>query len=50
MKLEAKHMHGNVYAVRPEGCLGVAGWINGKPWTVAYIKASSPAEAIRKAK
>ena len=48
MKLEATHMRGTLYAVRPEGACGTCGWINGKAWTVDYVKARTPQEAIDK--
>ena len=48
-KLEATHLRDNRYAVRPEGTLGTCGWIGGKAWTVIYVNASNPAEAIKKA-
>lgn len=47
--LEATHLRGRLYAVRPTGRLGTCGF-SPVPWTVQYIKAKSPAEAIRKAK
>jgi hypothetical protein len=49
MKLEATHLRGNRWAVRPEGCLGTCGWRNGKFWIVAYVNASSADKAIAKA-
>ncbi len=49
VKLDAIHLRDGVWAVRPEGCLGTCGWVNGQPWTVQYIRASSPEMAIRKA-
>ena len=49
MKLEATHLRGNSYAVRPEGCLGTHGWAGGKAWSAFYTKARSAEEAIRKA-
>lgn len=48
MKLEATHLRGRQYAVRPEGQLGTCGWYP-KAWTVQYVNASSPQEAIAKA-
>ena len=48
MELEATHLRGNEYAVRPRGQLGTCGW-HPKPWTVTYVRANSPDEAVRKA-
>lgn len=48
MQLEATHLSGRTYAVRPKGALGTCGW-SPEPWTVQYVKAFSKAEAIRKA-
>lgn len=47
--LEATHLRDNLFAVRPIGALGTAGWINGKPWTVKYVRADSAEAALRKA-
>lgn len=47
--MEALHLRGNLWAVRPKGCLGTCGWKDGKPWTVQYVRANSEAEALRKA-
>lgn len=46
--LEATHLRGNLYAVRPTGQLGTCG---SYPylWTVIYIHANSPQQAIQKA-
>lgn len=49
MKLEATHLRGNRWAVRPEGQLGTCGW-HPQPWTVLYVTARTAAEAIAKAK
>lgn len=49
MTLEATHLRNNRYAVRPKGCLGTCGWIEGKPWTVIYVSARSSVEALKKA-
>jgi hypothetical protein len=48
MELEATHLRGNEYAVRPRGQLGTCGW-HPKPWAVTYVRASSPDEAVRNA-
>jgi hypothetical protein len=48
-KLEAVHLRDNRWAVRPVGCLGTCGWINGVPWTVCYVNARSEAQAVRAA-
>jgi hypothetical protein len=37
MKLEATKLR-NCWALRPVGALGTCGWIDGKPWTVQYVK------------
>lgn len=50
MKLEATHLNGRLYAVRPKGQLGTCGWVKGKAWSVRYITALSPSAAISKAK
>lgn len=49
MKLEATHLRGERWAVRPEGCLGTCGWKDGKPWTVIYVTARSAGQALGKA-
>jgi hypothetical protein len=49
MKLEATHLRGNLWAVKPENQLGTCGWYP-RPWTVQYIRARSAEEAVRKAK
>ncbi len=50
MDLEATHMRGRLYAVRPRGTLGTCGWINNQPWSVEYITAQSCEDAVRKIK
>lgn len=47
-QLEATHLRGNLYAVRPVGQLGTMGW-HPVAWTVQYIRAKSPALAVAKA-
>lgn len=47
MTLEATHLRGNRWAVRPKGQLGTCGWFP-QAWTVIYVNASSAQEAIRK--
>lgn len=49
-KLDATHLRGNVWAVRPQGALGTCGWIEGIPWTVVYIRARDASQAIFKAR
>lgn len=49
IELEAVHLRGRTYAVRPKGQLGTCGW-HPVPWIVEYIKASSEKEAIKKCK
>ena len=48
MQLEATHLRGNKWAVRPAGQLGTCGW-HPRAWTVQYVTARSSDEAIRKA-
>lgn len=48
-KLEAMHLRGRLYAVRPEGQLGSCGF-SPVPWTVQFIKANSAEEAVRRAR
>jgi hypothetical protein len=48
MRYEATHLRGNRYAVRPAGALGTCGRINGEAWTVTYINARNPADAMLK--
>lgn len=48
-ELEATHLRGNLYVVRPKGQLGTCGFYP-KAWTIQYIRASSLVEALRKAK
>ena len=46
---EATHLRGNLYAVRPKGCLGTCGWKNSIAWTVQYVHARNEAQALAKA-
>ena len=48
MRYEATHLRNNRYAVRPVGVCGTCGWINGEAWTITYINARNPAEALWK--
>lgn len=48
VKLEATHLRGREYAVRPEGQLGTCGFYP-VAWTVQYITATCPEQAVRKA-
>ncbi len=48
IEYEATPLRDNRYAVRPKGRLGTCGFYP-IPWTVIYVKASSPEDAIRKA-
>ncbi len=49
MELEATHLRGGSYAVRPKGQLGTCGW-SPRPWTVVYVNgASNEADAVKKA-
>jgi hypothetical protein len=47
MQLEATYLRDNTWAVRPVGQLGTCGWYP-KAWTVQYVKAQTPQEAIRR--
>lgn len=47
--MEATHLRGREYAVRPAGQLGTCGF-SPCPWTVQYVKANSAADAVMKAK
>ena len=47
IKLEATHLGGRRYAVRPLGQLGTCGFYP-RPWTAAYVNAGNYAEAIMK--
>jgi hypothetical protein len=47
-QLEATHLRGRRWAVRPAGQLGTCGW-HPYAWTVIYVNASNAAEAVRKA-
>jgi hypothetical protein len=47
--LEATHLRGRNYIVRPEGQLGTAGF-DPIPWTAIYVKANSPEQAADKAR
>ena len=49
LKLEALHLRDRKYAVHPVGTVGTCGWIDGKPWQVVFVTASSAADAVRKA-
>ena len=46
--LEATHLRDNRWAVRPVGQLGTCGW-HPHPWTVIYVNARDPWDAIKKA-
>jgi hypothetical protein len=48
VELEATHLRGRNYAVRPRGQLGTCGFYP-VPWTVQYVKADSENAAVRKA-
>ena len=37
MELTATKLR-NGWAIRPKGALGTCGWIDGKAWTVWYVK------------
>jgi hypothetical protein len=46
--LEATHLRGNLYAVKPAGQLGTCGWYP-YAWSVIYVNASNTKQAIEKA-
>ena len=46
----AENLRDNRWVVRPGGCLGTCGWIDGIPWTADFVNARSAEEALRKAK
>ena len=47
--LEAVHLRGRRYAVRPLGKLGTCGWhSDGSDWQVTYVTADNESDAIRK--
>lgn len=50
MEMTATRLRENLWAVRPKGSLGTCGWIDGKAWTVKYVRAQSAEEALRKMK
>jgi hypothetical protein len=37
MKIEATRLRES-WCIRPVGCLGTCGWINGKAWTARFVK------------
>lgn len=47
LEIEATHLRGNRYALRPKGQLGTCGF-SPRAWTVQYVTARSPEEAVRK--
>lgn len=47
--LEATHLRDRRYAVRPAGACGTCGWVDGVAWTVCYVNANNPNQAIAKA-
>jgi len=49
MKLEATHLRGRSYAVRPVGQLGTCGFYPAA-WMVIYVHAGSKEEALKKAR
>lgn len=49
VEMEATHLRGNHYAVRPKEQLGTMGW-HPCAWSVQFINANSKEEALRKAK
>lgn len=46
--LDATHLRGNQWAVKPKGQLGTCGWYPG-PWMIVYVTAPNEKTAIRKA-
>lgn len=49
MELEATHLRGSCFAVRPKNQLGTCGF-HPKPWTVIYVNGRNSEDAIKKAK
>lgn len=49
-QLQAEHINGNVWVVRPKGCLGTMGWVRGRAWDAVLVKARDASEAIERAK
>ena len=47
MKLEATHLRGRRYAVKPEGQLGTCGFYP-RAWTIHYVNANSAAQAVKR--
>ena len=48
VQYEATHMRDRSWVVRPAGALGTMGWTP-VPWTAVFVKASTTAEALKKA-
>lgn len=48
LELVAEHLRGTAWVVRPKGCTGMAGWIDGKAWSAHFVQARSSVEAITK--
>lgn len=46
--LEATHLRGRRWAVKPAGQLGTCGF-HPVPWTVVYVTASSASDAVKRA-
>lgn len=49
VEMEATHLSGRQWAVRPVNQLGTMGW-SPVAWTVQYVQAGSEAEAVAKAR
>ena len=47
--LEATHLRGNLYFVRPENHVGTCGWVGGIAWTGQYVRAPSAKDAVANA-
>ncbi len=47
MKLEATHLKGRRYAVKPAGQLGTCGFYP-EAWIICYVNANSAAQAVLK--
>lgn len=47
VEMEATHLSGSKYAVRPRGQLGTCGFYP-CPWTVQYVRARTPEDAVRR--
>ena len=49
VEMEATHLSGSKYAVRPKGQLGTCGFYP-CPWAVQYVRAGNAVDAVLRAK